>query len=160
MTLVVGTNAYTDVAFADVYFDDRNNLDWTASATAEKEAGLIQATQYLDGNYDWIGEHPGSNTQVLGWPRNNARDSEGRDVTGIPDAVKNACCELALLALEGPLVPAEDRGGEIKSAKAGPVAVEYMDSAPGAGRTFDFVEGILRFVTKGTGGQSDTLLRA
>ena len=145
MTIVAGTDSYVSVADADTYWSDRNNLDWESADTADKEKALRGATEFIDGAYEgrWIGEHPGSSSQVLAWPRNNARDSEGRDVTGIPQRVANATARLALEAITDFLVEAEDRGGGIKRAKVGPLDVTYFDNAP-AGKTYPFLDPLLK----------------
>ena len=158
---LTANDSYVTLAEADVYFTKRNSAEWQDSEPAEKEAVLREATQWLDGRYDWIGHHPGSVTQLLGWPRNNVIDHEGRDLSGqVPSRVKDACCEAALLALDGALIPAEDRGGMISRAKIGPLEVTYDDQAP-ATRSFEFIDIILKgLTTRGTGDVEAKLMRA
>ncbi len=141
MAIIVGTDSYVSVADADTYWTDRNNLDWATADVADKEKALRDATVFIDGSYEgrWIGQHPGSSAQVLAWPRNNARDSEGRDVTGIPQRVKDATSRLAIEALSAFLVSAEERDGRIQRAKVGPLDVTYFADAA-AGKSFPFLD--------------------
>ena len=155
MAITVGTDSYVSVADADTYWSDRNNLDWTTADTADKEKALREATEFIDGTYarQWIGEHPGSASQVLAWPRNGAVDSEGRSVTGIPQRVKDATSRLALDALSAFLSEAEDRGGRVARAKVGPLDVSYFGDAP-AGTAYPFLDLTLKplLVHGGAGG--------
>jgi len=157
MAITVGTDSYVSVADADTYWTERNNLDWTTADTAYKEKALREATEYIDGTFEgrWIGEHPGSASQVLAWPRNGAVDSEGRSVTGIPERVKDATSRLALDALSAFLAHAEDRGGRIARARVGPLDVRYFRDAP-AGTAFPFLDLMLKplLVPGGTSGGS------
>lgn len=155
---VVGTDTYASVADADLYWSLRNNLTWMQAAALDKSAALREATLFLDGRYDWIGDHPGSSQQRLGWPRNNAVDHEDRDVTGIPLQVRDATSEAASLALAGNLVPADDRGGQIERAKIGPLEVKYSDHAPTT-RSFEFIDMLLRGFTTSRRGASEVRLK-
>ena len=71
MTLTVGTNSYLSVADADSYWSARNDSTWSGASTAAKEKALIEATQYIDGAYSFIGSIATSN-QSLAWPRYGA----------------------------------------------------------------------------------------
>ena len=74
--------------------------------------------------------------------------------------MKDATCEAALLALDGALVPADDRGGMISRAKIGPLEVTYDDGAPTT-RSFDFLDYILKGLFESSvGGVNVKLARA
>lgn len=156
MAVTVGTDSYLSVADADTYWSDRNNSTWDDAQTADKEKALREATQYIDGAYDFIGEHPGSLSQKLAWPRNNAVVTSGNlrgvQVTGIPDQIKDATAELALEAVSARLRPAVDRGGAVKREKVDVIEVEYSDFAP-SHKTYDFVGMLLKGLTKGGSNQ-------
>lgn len=147
MTLTVGTNSYISIANADIYWSARNDSVWSAASDAEKEKALIEATQYIDGNYEFIGEYITSNT--LAWPRNFVYVTHGNfagktiDSNTIPQAVKDACCELALEALSARLMAIKDRGGAVKREKVDVVEVEYSDFAP-SGKTYNFATSLLK----------------
>lgn len=151
MTLTVGKNSYITVAEADTYWSARNNSVWSAGTTAAKEKALIEATQYIDGTYDFIGFHKtlDLDTQPLAWPRDGVVIYSGSfrgahiDTGFVPQAVKHAQAELALEALSARLDPAEDRGGAIKRTKVDVIEVEYYDWSP-SGKTFTFVSKILK----------------
>lgn len=154
MAIVVGTNTYISVADADAYWLARGNATWAAATDAVKEKALLEATQYIDGTYNFIGYVDDYN-QTLAWPRDAAEILEGNfrgvyiedDV--IPRQVKDATCELALEALSVRLQPSEARGGGIKREKVDVVEVEYTDFAP-TQTTYKFVSKLLRDVTVGS----------
>ena len=92
-------NSYTDVAYADSYFLDRNNITWSTLTTAQKEALLILGTDYIETTY--YNSFKGvmlNNLQALQFPR---VDAYGLDINY--DRVKKAVCELALRANDGDL---------------------------------------------------------
>lgn len=141
MTVTAGTDVYADLAEADAYFAARTVSTWFDASVAEREAGLLRATAYLDGRYRWIGSRAVSE-QPLAWPRLGARDPEGRTHTGIPTSVKHACAELAWVALSYDLAPPVERGGRVLSERVGSVAVTYAEDAP-VGRAFPYIDLLL-----------------
>lgn len=149
MAITVPDDSYVSVADADTFWSARNNSDWSSASTADKEKALRFATEYIDGKYAgrWIGEHPGSNSQIRAWPRNNAYDMEGRVWTGIPQMLKDATARLALDLLSAFPEEAESRGGGVKREQVGPLEVEYFDSAP-AGTTYPYLDTLLYALVK------------
>ncbi len=153
MTIVVGTDSYSSVADADTYWSNRNNSDWSAASTAEKEAALREATLYIDGAFNFIGTQITTNT--LAWPRYDVFIESGNfagvsyNSTTIPPQIKNATIELALEALTARLAPTLARGGAVKREKVDVVEVEYMDFAP-SGKTFAFAAMLLKPLTTGS----------
>lgn len=145
MTLIVedGTGledaeSYVSVADADTYHVNRNNETWSDYSTAEKEAALRKATQYIDGRWGrrFVGEML-SMSQALCWPRT---PTDWPDEIPLP--LQHACAELALRAAASELQPDLDRGGAVQSQTVGPLSVTYSDHAPG-GKTFPWVERIM-----------------
>lgn len=136
------SNSYVAVADADSYFSDRNNTDWANLSTEEKQAALLYATSYIDAKFDWPG-YLKETTQALDWPRSSAYDNETRLLTGVPQKLKDATCELALVhATTEKLNTTFDRGGAVKSESVGAVSVEYFEgAAPGV--TYPFLEAML-----------------
>lgn len=129
-TIVAGAESYIAVADADTWHTNRGNTDWTALATAAKEQALRKATDYMLQVYGlrWKGDRV-SASQVLDWPR------EGVEVFGfeidadvVPDAVANACADLALRASAGDLTPDVTRRTVRET--VGPITVEYDKNAP------------------------------
>lgn len=119
------STSYVDVAYADDYASTRGNESWSDLTTEEKQSALVRATDYLDQAYAgrWKGE-PMTDTQALAWPR---------EVVGIPDKLKQACCQLALETIGGAsLNPTQ--GQTVKKEKVDVIEVEYMTGQEG-GRT-------------------------
>ena len=126
MTLTVGTDSYIEIAQADTYHLDRNNLDWATQTDPEKEAVIRKATDYLDRTYDWIGEQA-TQAQRLEWPRTGAYDSNGFLIEGIPWQVEEATSIVADLYRQGSVdlegVVSSDRA--VKKEKVDVIEVEY-----------------------------------
>lgn len=97
-------NTYVDEATMLTYVRDRVADEsvqdaWIDLTASEKARYLVNATRLLDGMATWIGDRY-SRDQRLAWPRVNAYfDGFYLDVTIVPDAVKEATCEMALWML-------------------------------------------------------------
>lgn len=142
MTVTAGIDVYADRAEADAYFAARAVAAWDAAPWAARDAALLRATAWLEGRARWVGRLVDP-AQPLAWPRTGAQDTEGRPLDGIPDRLKAACAELALIALSDDLAPPVERGGRVLSEQVGPVAVSYAADAP-AERLFPAVEALLQ----------------
>lgn len=123
-TGVANADAYASIATVDAYATARALTAWTG-ADAVKEAAIREATIYLDQSYSWKGAIE-SETQALAWPREGVTDKEGREVSGLPQRVIDACCELAVSKISAALVTARTEG-EIASLTAGSVSITYRD---------------------------------
>ena len=89
--LEIGTNSYIDVAGANEYFAGRLHAEsWGETSDADKEKALRQATKEIDRQL--LKGRKATDTQALAFPRHP--DTE------VPEAVKEACCEIALALLE------------------------------------------------------------
>lgn len=149
-SIVAGAESYISVSDADAYHAARGNAAWTGTDAA-KEALLRKATDYMLQVYGlrWKGDRV-SATQALDWPR------EGVEVFGfdidpdvVPDAVANACAELALRAASGDLTP--DVARRTVREKVGPIEVEYDRNAP-ALPDYQAVDNMLAALLRGTSG--------
>lgn len=143
-----GADSYVAVADADTYWAGRvNAADWAKLSTTQKEAALREACQYLDVAYKWIGKRLWI-AQPLYWPRlfYLANDDQRVEPNTIPQQVKNAQCELALLAASSKLAPERD-GQKVASEQVGPLAVSYFQTDPA--RVFPMVDLLLRDFTYG-----------
>lgn len=155
MALVVGTDAYIDLAYANTYWSDRNNAVWAAATDANKEKAIRESTQYIDGAYTFIGTIT-TIDQSLAFPRNAVTITSGnfkyRQVENdvIPAQIKQATAELALEALSARLEPVND--DVISKVKVDVIEVDYAEFAPSQ-KTFTFVSKILRGLTVGGEGQ-------
>lgn len=106
-------NAYISVAFADSYFLERNNLTWLGT-TAEKEAFIVRATDYIElvFGYRFIGTKF-LTTQALQHPR----VADDGTSLGVPLNLKKACAEYALISKASALLltPTVDDSGLVVS---------------------------------------------
>lgn len=120
MSLVVGTNSYISRADATTYFaDSLRSASWVALSDSTKDQGLVTATRMLDRQV-WMGEKTVS-AQLLQWPRTGVTDAYGDavDSATVPQAIKDACCELALsLALNPSGETNANAGSNIKRVSA------------------------------------------
>jgi len=122
-------NSYLTVAEADAYFAERLYSEaWGAASNENKEAALIMATGLLDSSYVWSGSAT-TPDQTLAWPRTGMKlygQTIASDV--IPRLVKKATAEIALYLLgNNPLAVGDT--DNISKVKAGPVEVQFKDSA-------------------------------
>lgn len=147
MALTVGTNAYLTVADADAYHGERGRPAWAAASLAAREAAIVAATDHIDAAYRFVGRRADP-VQALSWPRLDAEAVDGRSLDSIPSPVVRATAELALIALDGPLVPVDETGGAVIDQKLGSVATRFdPDASPE--RRFPFVERLLQPVLAG-----------
>jgi hypothetical protein len=118
------TDLAADLATANAYATARAWADWTGS-DAEKEAALRRGQDYIAATY-------------------NARWADEWDNDEAPLAVQYAIIEAARRELiePGSMAPDLERGGAVRSIKAGSVSIEYKDSAP-AVTAFPVIEGLL-----------------
>jgi hypothetical protein len=126
--IVAGANSFASVADADAYTADRDIADWADYSTAEKQAALIKATDYLEATYrnNWRGQRV-SAAQSLSWPRSGVVvDGFPIPANIVPGAVNRACIELALRAAAGETLLA-DQGQAVKREKVDVIEVEYAD---------------------------------
>ena len=146
MSLTVGENTFITVSDADSFWSDLNDSDWSNADQAEKESALRKATVFIDKEYEWPG-HIADDTQKLSWPRDNAYDDEGRHLTDIPQAVKDATAYLAGQQVKGnEIFQVRGKDNRIQSLKAGPVEIEYEEHAQ-AETIFDYLRSILSDIT-------------
>lgn len=80
------------------------NMGWTVTGAAPNiaEAALRRARLYLDASYSWVGVKA-TQSQALQWPRSTSILVDGYSVATdtIPQAIKDAQCELAYLIQAG-----------------------------------------------------------
>lgn len=147
--------SYVSVADCTAYHAARGNAAWAAAATdALREQALTRAASALDGIYSsrWPGYLCNSD-QALDWPRYDAIDARGYEIDSgsVPLAVKNACCEAALveIATPGALSKALEHGGAVKVDKTGPITTEYFPGASAGTVYLAIQQAIARIVPNG-----------
>jgi hypothetical protein len=133
------SESFISVTDADTYHSNHGNTTWAALATANKEAALRKATEYMEQAYrlKWRGYRVTS-TQRLSWPRAwcpipDAPYGYGSFTAYIAqnvvlDEAKRACAELALIASAADLNPTLER--TTSSEKVGDIAVTYDTNSP------------------------------
>jgi phage gp36-like protein len=85
------SGSYCTIEYADEYFKNRLHAErWGETSDADKEKALRQATKEIDRQL--LKGRKATETQELAFPR--YPDTE------VPEAVKEACCEIALALLE------------------------------------------------------------
>lgn len=119
-------DAYASIATVDAYATARGLDTWTGTDGA-KEAAIREATIYLDTSYSWKGAIV-SEAQALAWPRHGVADREGREITGLPQRVVDACCELAVMKMSASLVASRTEA-EVQSMTAGSVSITYASGS-------------------------------
>lgn len=157
MTLIVenGTGlstaeSYISVADADARHTAMGNTDWTGT-DAVKEAALRRATAFMEQNYRlrWKGTRL-LRAQALSWPRYGAIvDSWEIESTVVPADVANACADLALKALAGPLT--QDQTRAVIREKVGPLETEYSAYSPQGTRYVSVCNALAPYLTGGAG---------
>jgi len=138
--------SYASTADADTYHSNLGNVAWAALQDAQKEQLLRAATQFMVRTYRprWKGFRM-STTQTLDWPRMGCFIDDiaafpstrfiGQylymvPVNVVPDQVKEACMELALIALTTPLITSVVNRTTSR-VKTGSVDITF---APGSGQ--------------------------
>lgn len=130
-------NAYLGLVEAAEYHRLRANAAWDTATEAAQVAALINATQYVDIRWSFIGDILVDDpAQALSWPRDGGADEPLYDRRGVdvaetvPLAVRQATAEYALRALAGALLPdptVPDEAGRfvsLKREKLGPLEEE------------------------------------
>lgn len=131
MALLKGTNSYSTVAEAELYFEDRINATaWVNADDISKAQALIMATTMLDG-LDWSGAATDS-SQSLAFPRNVEYFDPRLGVTvssadAIPDRIIKATFEQAIHLLNNDDLL--DNTGLIKNLNVGSVALQTIRPA-------------------------------
>lgn len=100
------SNSYVELSFSNDYFDDRGNATWSGASDTDKQTALVRATDYIDKRFATrFKGRRSSGEQSLQWPRTDATDNDGYDLTGVPTKLKQATCEYAFIALSMALAP-------------------------------------------------------
>jgi len=123
--------SYISIADADTYIAAYKGADatWDGASDSDKEIAARQATQYLDGVYNWMGEIYRSE-QALDWPRNYIYNDRGLMEVGIPTKLEQATAEVMFLIIGGTSI-SEDvtRSSQVTREKVDVIEVEYEPGA-------------------------------
>lgn len=157
-SIVTGAESYCTVDYADTYHENRGNTAWAALTTAQKEAALRLATDYMLQMFRarWQGYRV-TDTQSLDWPRYNVIvDGYYVDSDIVPDIVQRACAEFALRASGGDLWADETQA--VASEAVGSISVTYRVGSPQRTR-YPAIEALLQPYLKAGGGMSIGIVR-
>ena len=113
-TGIQNANSYVTIEYADSYFQARNSSGWSSLTTAIKESALIQVTDFIDNIFQWYGKKEFEN-QSLRFPRKNLTDYEGAEIKGVPDCLKQAVCDAAIITLKSELFQSSEVNGDVVS---------------------------------------------
>lgn len=139
MALIVETGSgssssesYASVAEADAYHLSIGNTPWAGITETEKEQALRRAMAHLTITYrkSWQG-YRAFPTQALDWPRYGVYLKDANTVitnVDIPKLLKDALCDIAILAAAGELNPALGQG--VLSKQVGPIKITYDGTSP------------------------------
>lgn len=128
-TGMTDSNSYVSVVSADDYFSARNVSEWESLAESSKESALIRATDYIDNIFQWHGKKLVPN-QSLRFPRQNLVDYEGNKISGIPNCLKQAVCDAALVISQGTeLFQIKEANGDVVSEKIGELSFTYSKTS-------------------------------
>jgi hypothetical protein len=126
------SESYCSVAYADTRHSNLGNTAWAALQTADKEAALRRATNYMLQVYRecWTGDRVKVDPmQALDWPRYGVEvDHFPVHFDIVPADVANACADLALKASAADL--AADLTTMVIREKVGPIETEYARGSP------------------------------
>lgn len=149
-------NTYVSLADAESYFESRLHKDaWDNAETADKNAALVWATRLLDSQMDWVGNVV-TTTQALRWPRSGVVTEEGLNVDSstIPQFLKNAVCEMALLLLSTDRT-AENPMDKMSKIRVGPVEIGLRWTSPSqqviADQVYEYLKHYAEFYSSGGG---------
>ena len=120
------TNAtsYVSVAEYKQYYENRG-IDYTATAEATIQAKLNIATEYIDNNYNFIG-NISNDDQALSFPRVGlSKNGNAIDSNVKPQDVKDAVCYIADKVKNGNIEQVDEG---VKSESFGPVSKTYSET--------------------------------
>ena len=126
--------SYVSVEYANEYiaFFYPEDSTWTELSQENKEKKLMIATRFLDGAVRWQSSLK-RDTQSLEWPRSDFVDLNGRMVSGVPQAIRDATVILAYSSLTNTLSTGsysilEEKFGDTTEKYSSPVVIsENMD---------------------------------
>lgn len=153
-SVVAGANAYITAAELVAYWADRGVT--LSASTAEQEAAIVVATQYVDLNNNWAGGAV-SSAQALDWPRYGTYDERGFEIADnvIPQQLKNAIAEYAYRQLTAELQPDPGDTGAVKRQRDKVDVIEseteYQDGTGGyyGLRSYPMADNYLKSLTNG-----------
>lgn len=151
-------NSYASVTAADAYLALRGNIVWDALTIAQKEAALINATDFIEATYSevWKGQRR-TQMQALSWPRIDVFVEEYElPSTSLPQRLIDATIQMAMRAASGePLV--KDQTQRVVKEKVDVVETTYSEhSSPQS--MYPFVSRLLQPLMRVSSGAGDLMV--
>ena len=144
-------NSYASVAQADDYFDLRGSQTWISYTTAEKEAALINATDFIEATYsESFKGYKSSATQALSWPRTDVViDDYDFPSSAIPTRLIDATVQMALRSAGGEVL-IQDQAQRVVKEKVDVIETTYAEFSDPQQR-YPFVSRLLTPLLKSGG---------
>jgi len=134
------SNTYISLEDANAYMEGRiGTSTWDSASQSDQEAALVQSARILDRYVEWVGVVT-DETQAMEWPRQYVPDPRYKTVNAlnfyvtagdyflpkdaIPQQVKDAQCELALVLLSQDTQAIADMAGYSQVSVEGAVEVQ------------------------------------
>jgi hypothetical protein len=120
------TNSYLNDTEAQDWCDQRGIDRFDAIDPLLQPKLLLQSSEWIDRQFRFAGTKA-SPQQIRAWPREGVRDAEGEIISGIPDMVKAAMIELAILLAEDTEAAEQALGltPAVSQQKAGGIEIRY-----------------------------------
>lgn len=99
---IADANAYITQAEFVAYWANKN-IDVSALTQEVVEGLIVEATQYIDQRFKYLGLPLNGRDQTTAFPRCGLYDRNGYAVEGVPREVKDACAEYAYAGQTNPL---------------------------------------------------------
>ena len=158
MAIVVGTDAYTDIAAADAYFLNRPYATaWTSLTDDEKEILLKMGAETID-FYEFLGTpYDTSTPQALKFPRANLPLIDGITYPAdeIPDEIAKANAEMALALNKTDITTTQSQSKYSEVSLPGGLSVKYRQYIPNNETVF--AVGYLKPFLKSGGGSQGSV---
>lgn len=117
----ITSNSFVSLEEADTYLEAHlQATEWAVFNEEQKKAALISSTREI--NQLRFSGRKATTSQALSWPRTGIIDYDGFSVTGIPQALKDAVCELSIYRLtEDDRIAGDFELENLKSVEIGPI---------------------------------------
>jgi len=150
-----GSESYVSAADCTAYHDRLGNVMFGELSEELQEQALRRAMIFMKQAYRqrWAGSRV-TRTQALDWPRAGVCVEDFPVLSDeVPEEVVEACCELALRAAAGELLPDLEIGtNQIKKDKTGPLETEFFENNVTAVGRFPGIDALLAPYFGATGG--------
>lgn len=140
------SSSYIEGDLANKWCLERGLTGFAAIADNEKPKLLLRASEWIDQNFQFTGKRL-SSSQIRAWPRDQAIDTDGTTIIGIPDVVIAAVIELCLLLAEDPEAAEQAMGiaPSVTHQKAGGIEIRYESHQNGkTGKIAQMLAPVLR----------------